>query len=398
LLNRISLIITGGLRTCQGVFPLREQIATAAASWPVVTPGNGSRNEARVASWRRATLTDVARLAGVSGTTVSYILNGRADEMRISSQTQQRVREAVDELGYRPNRSARSLRTRTTKTIGVITDFVASGMFASRMLSGANSAARALDHVLVIGETEGDPSVERVLIDEMVERQVDGVLYATRTTVRQPAPEGVPEGRLLMLNCIDPDQLITSVLPDERAGGRTAADAILASGIDDGVYVVGEDPTPNALAGPLRMTGIRERLAEQHVGVSGLVKCEWSVEAAHDAMTSWLAGGHRPRALICLNDRVSMGVYQALAEHQLVVPLDVSVVSFDGSELASWLRPHVTSVALPFEEMGDLAVRLLLDPDRTDSESHLVPMPLVAGMSVATAAPGAPTPVRQSIR
>jgi LacI family transcriptional regulator len=336
-----------------------------------------------VASWRRATLSDVARLAGVSGTTVSYILNGRAEEMRISRPTQERVRAAVAELDYRPNRSARSLRTRTTKTIGVITDFVASGMFASRMLSGANAAARALDHVLVIGETEGDPSVEGLLIDEMIERQVDGLLYVTRTTVRQPVPPGVTEGRLVMLNCMDPDRDVTAVLPDEGIGGRTAAKAILASGVDGEVYVVGEDPTPHAMAGPLRLTGINERLAEQHVELSGVVACEWSVEAAYEAVHEWLGAGHRPKALICLNDRIAMGVYQALAEHHLVVPDDVSVVSFDGSELASWLRPRVTSVALPFQAMGALAVQLLLDPSRSGSSPHLVPMPLVEGQSVA---------------
>jgi LacI family transcriptional regulator len=335
-----------------------------------------------VASWRKATVSDVARVAGVSTTTVSYILNGRADEMRISTQTQKRVRAAVVELDYRPNRSARSLRTRTTKTIGVITDFVASGMFASRMLSGANAAARALDHVLVISETEGDPSVESLLVDEMVERQVDGVLYVTRTTVRQDAPRGVPEGRLLMLNCIDPHRAVTSVLPDEHAGGLTAADAILASGIERDVYVVGEDPTPHAIAGTLRLAGIRERLAADHVELTGVVACEWSVDAAYEAMHTWLAAGHRPRGLVCLNDRVARGAYQALALHHLVVPDDVSVVSFDGSELASWLRPRVTSVALPFEEMGELAVRLLLEPGGPAPESHLVPMPLVIGESV----------------
>jgi LacI family transcriptional regulator len=338
----------------------------------------------------------VARLAGVSTTTVSYILNGRAEEMRISTPTQARVRAAATELDYRPNRSARSLRTRTTKTIGVITDFVASGMFASRMLSGANAAARALDHVLVISETEGDPSVETLLVDEMLERQVDGILYVTRTTVRQDAPRGVPEGQLLMLNCIAPDRAITSVLPDEHAGGRTAAEAILASGIDREVYLVGEDPTPQAIAGPLRLGGIRERLAEGDVELSGVVPCEWSVEATFEAMDRWLAAGHRPRALICLNDRVAMGVYQALAERHLAVPRDVSVVSFDGSELASWLRPRVTSVALPFEEMGALAVRLLLEPGRTGNESHLVPMPLVAGNSVGQGTPSTP-PARQPI-
>lgn len=334
-----------------------------------------------MSAFRRSTLSDVARLAGVSGTTVSYILNGRAEEMRISADTQQRVLGAVAELGYRPNRSARSLRTRTTKTIGLITDFVASGMFASRMLSGANAAARDLDHVLVISETEGDPAVERVAIDEMVERQVDGILYVTRTTLERRPPAAL-DRRVVMLNCVDPARSMPSVLPDERSGGRAAAEAILASGVRSEVYLVGEDPTPHALAGPLRLAGIEERMAESGAALGGVLSCDWAVEPAYDAVCAWLDEGHRPSGLICLNDRVAMGVYQALALHGLVVPDDVAVVSFDGSDLASWLRPRVTSVALPFEQMGALAVRLLLDPDAVAVGPHLVPMPVIEGRSV----------------
>ncbi len=267
---------------------------------------------------RRTTLADVARLAGVSGTTVSYILNGRADEMRISAETQQRVLAAVAELDYRPNRSARSLRTRTTKTIGVITDFVASGMFASRMLSGANAAARALDHVLVIGETEGDPSVERLLIDEMVERQVDGLIYVTRTTMELQAvgrPAGQP-GRAAELRRPGPCSSRRSC-PTSGPVAAPPPRRILASGLGADVHVVGEDPTPHALAGPLRLAGIAERLAESGVLLSGVVPCDWAVEPAYDAMGRWLDAGHRPRGLICLNDRVAMGVYQALGERGL---------------------------------------------------------------------------------
>lgn len=338
--------------------------------------------EAEVSSLRRATLADVARLAGVSGTTVSYILNGRAEEMRISERTRERVLEAVAELDYRPNRSARSLRTRTTKTVGVLSDFVASGMFASRMLAGANAGARALDHVLVIGESEGDPAVEAVLLDELAERQVDGLLYITRTTVETAAPRGFPGNRVVMLNCTDPGRDQVSVLPDEHAGGRTAAQAFLDAGVVERIHVVGEDPTPGALAGRLRLAGLTERLAEVGRRVDGVIRCDWAVEPAYHGLHDLLASGVRPRGLVCLNDRIAMGCYQALTEVGLRVPDDVAVVSFDGSELAGWLRPRLTSVALPFEEMGELAVRLLLAPDASGPVRHLVPMPLVSGESV----------------
>src|SRR6476646_6017561 len=120
------------------MFQEGEQVV-ANRSRPGYGVPTGFRDRGEDATSRRATLADVARLAGVSGTTVSYILNDRAEEMRSSRRTQQRVLDAVAELGYRPNRSFRSLHTRTTETIGVISDFVASGMFASRMLAGANA-------------------------------------------------------------------------------------------------------------------------------------------------------------------------------------------------------------------------------------------------------------------
>ena len=90
-----------------------------------------------------------------------------------------------------------------------------------------------------------------------------------------------------------------------------------------------------------------------------------------------------PSALICLNDRVAMGVYQALAEHGLAVPGDVAVISFDGSELASWLRPRVTSLALPFRAMGTLAVEILMDSGRRRAAGIArLPLALQQGESV----------------
>ena len=91
---------------------------------------------------RRVTLHDVAARAGVSTTTASYILNGRSDEMRIAPATQERVRPRAVELGYRPNPSARNLRTSTTRTVGLISDLVAGGQFASQMITGASARPR----------------------------------------------------------------------------------------------------------------------------------------------------------------------------------------------------------------------------------------------------------------
>lgn len=340
----------------------------------------------------KVTLRDVAARAGVSRTTASYILNGLSGQAGISPDTEKRVREVAAALGYRPNRNARSLRTATTTTIGVITDYVASGMFASEMLAGANMAARRADHLLVIGESEGDANARDLLIDEMIDRRVDGIIYATRTALRTVLPARLAGTRAVMLNCYDPDRPVPSILPDDRTGGRSAAGILLAAGVCTDVFTVGETPANDGVAGPRRLAGIKERFAEEGHAIAGTIECLWDPGPAYDAVLAWLRRGNRPKGLICMNDRAAVGTYQALRDQGLDVPGDVSVVSFDGSVVASWLRPRVVSITLPLRSMGALAVeRLLRDPgpkasgpdeDAEQGGVHLVPMSILAGDSV----------------
>ena len=328
---------------------------------------------------KRATLTDVAKRAGVSVTTASYILNGRTTQMRISDETARKVRAAMADLDYRPNWSARNLRRSSTQTIGLVSDMVASGAYASQLLSGASDAARAYQHLLVIGETLGDAEVEDLLIRELGDRQVDGIIYATLAASHVRLPERLRDRRAVLLNCRDVGSEVSCVLPDDEGGGRAAAQHLLAAGIGRSIHVVGEDPTPEATAGPDRLRGIVAVLDEAGVPLGGVVPCEWDVRAARDAVRTWLATGVRPQALICLNDRVAMGTYQALDDFGLRIPTDVSVISFDGSDLASWLRPRLTSLALPFREMGTRAVELLMDPasDPATAGTLVTRLPLV---------------------
>jgi LacI family transcriptional regulator len=215
---------------------------------------------------------------------------------------------------------------------------------------------------------------------------VDGVVYATRTARTIRLPDALRGARAVLLNCEDPDERCASVLPDDEGGGRAAADTLVAAGVTD-VWVVGQDPTPEATAGLRRMAGIRTGLAEAGIELRGVVVCDWTVTEGFAATARWLARGGRAEGLICMNDRIAMGAYQALAEAGLRVPDDVSVVSFDGSALAGWLRPVLTSVELPFTELGALAVRRLLDAqDRGGTVT--VPMVVREGGSVRTARGG----------
>ena len=284
---------------------------------------------------RSATLRDVATSAGVSRTTASYILNGRADEMRIATTTVAKVRAAVADLGYRPNRSARSLRTQRTATVGLISDQIAGEQYGSSMLTGASLAARELDHLVVMGESGGDPELERLLIEEMLERDVDGVVYATRTARADPAaPRPARRAR-------GPAQLrgarrsgCASVVPGRRGrrpGGRRGAARRRRPTTSWWSGRTRPSRRPPGRAGWPASGRARRRAGSRSPTI---VACDWSVPEGFEATRRWLAGGGRAAGLVCMNDRLAMGAYQALAEAGLRVPDDVSVVSFDGSSLA----------------------------------------------------------------
>lgn len=326
----------------------------------------------------RPRLLDVARLAGVSRTTASFVMTGRDEELRIAPATRDRVRAAADELGYRPNLAARALRTKSTHTVALVSDSITTERYAGEFVRGALEAALARQHLLVIAETAGDPHTETVLLRGLDDRQIDGLVYASLFTKPVTPPAG--SRPVVLLNCLSDPLVGPAVVPDEVGGGRNAARALLDAGHRAGIHLVGETPA-HVYAAHERATGIRAELAAEGAALAGSVDCAWWPQHAYRGVSA-LLGRARPRALICLNDRVAMGTYQALADAGLSIPGDVSVVSFDDSDLAGWLRPGLTSVALPHHAMGRLATDLLIDGDRRPHVRRIA-MPLRARGSIA---------------
>lgn len=165
---------------------------------------------------KRVTLVDVARRAGLSTTAASMILNGRPDT-RLSKDAHERVHAAAAELGYRPNVAARGLRTDKTLTIGFVSDVVATTRFAGGLIQGALDAAQQAGHVVLVTETGGDTRRETEAIAALLDRQVDGIIFATVRARELFVPE-LPEGTdAVMLNATNARHP-TAVLPDETAG------------------------------------------------------------------------------------------------------------------------------------------------------------------------------------
>ena len=331
----------------------------------------------------RITLREVAERAGVSRTTASFVLSGRRD-MRISADAEGRVRQAARDLNYRPSLLARSLRTNSSQTIGLLSDQIASEMFAGESVRGALTSALQHEHLLFVGETGGDPEVERSLIQGMLDRGVGGFVHASMYTQVVRIPSTLRRHPVVLMNCYTRGKRLPAVIPDEAEGGRSVARELMERGHRDGIVLVGEH-TAQAVAGEERLAGIREVLTAHGTDLAAIVDCLWWPDPAYRAVSEFLATGRRPSAFICLNDRIAFGVYQAVQELGWRVPHDVSVISFDDSDLAGWLRPALTSVAIPYFEMGRLAIELLLKPD-TPAAVQLVPMPMHRRGSVGSPA------------
>lgn len=327
-------------------------------------------------SQKRTTLADVAALAQVSPTAVSLVLNERPT--RLSSDAVGRIRAAAKQLDYRPNPAARSLRVGKTQTVGFLSDDVTVTRYASAMIRGLLDVAEQHQHTVLIAETGSNPRRVKEALRAMLDRQPDAVVFGLMGAKEIDVPKLPADLPVVLINSTSPMDF-PSVLPSEFEAGQTVARVLLEAGHRD-IALIGYAPEDaadprNSVTVQARYDGIFKALGEYGVTPSWTYDSfRWEPQVGYQAMQQLLATGRRPTGLITLNDRLAFGAYQAMAEHGLKVPDDISVASFDDDVIASYLRPGLTTAAIPYEEMGRRAMSMLL----TDAEPEhlLIHMPL----------------------
>ena len=331
---------------------------------------------------RRPTLADVAARSGMSKTAVSMILNDRPGS-RLSAEAARRVRAAAEELGYRPNPAAQSLRLGKTRTIGFISDQITVTRYASEMIRGLLSAAKEHGHTVLIAETEGDDDMISDAVQEMIDRRVDGILIGLLGARMIDVPQTPPDVPIVIINGTSPAEH-PSVLPDEEVAGAAMAKLLLDAGHRH-IGVIGNNPW--AVSSPrhsvtigLRFTGIAAAFAEAGIEPIMVDVREWNPDVGYDETLRMLDEHPEITAVLAGNDGVAFGAYQAIAERGRRVPDDISVASFDDEELASFQRPGLTTARLPYDVMGRAAVEMLLG-DRPLG-AQLVPMPVIIRESI----------------
>ncbi|HEX9442278.1 MAG TPA: LacI family DNA-binding transcriptional regulator, partial [Roseiflexaceae bacterium] len=166
---------------------------------------------------------DVARLAGVSQTTVSFVVNN-VPNTNILQETRDRVWAAVEELGWQPNALARGLSLRRSHTIGLISDEIATSSHAGKIIQGAQDAAWVDNNMLLVINTGGNRDIEHAALKMMLERRVEGLIYATMYHRAVVPALDVAQVHIVLLDCYVADRSLPSVVPDEVQGGRTATE------------------------------------------------------------------------------------------------------------------------------------------------------------------------------
>jgi LacI family transcriptional regulator, galactose operon repressor len=302
------------------------------------------------------TIRDVARRAGVSTATVSRVISG-ADPA--TPQTRARVLAAIEILGYRPSAVARSLKLRTTRTLGLlVTDL--QNPYYPEIVRAVEDAALERNLAVLLCNGADDPAREESYLDVLVDRRVDGIIIASSGLQERKAAwlarrRSVP---VVLVNWEAPEMKLPAILGDNRQGGSLACDHLLSLGHRRIGHLTA--PARNAAAAE-RLEGIREalELAGQDPGSLVVVAGDGHVSGGDIAVRELLERMPGVTGIVCYNDLTAIGAIRALRSQGLHVPGDMSVVGYDDIALSAWVDPPITTITQPTAEMGRWAVRRL---------------------------------------
>lgn len=316
---------------------------------------------------RRVRAADVAAAAGVSQTAVSFVLNGR-DSGNIAPETKKRILETADRLGYEPHHLAKSLRSQTTHSLGLVTDAVATSVFGGRLLAAATERAHASGYALLLMDLLDHDEETAPAIREMERRQVDALVYVTMgfKVLSAVPPAKLP---LVLANCTTQRDGELSVYPDDAYGAQQALTHLADLGHQRVTMLtglwnpMGHGTAAGNISGPIRRKAFLAAAAERRLHAS-VVEGGWGIDDGYASAMQALQvpEEERPTALFAITDRVALGAVLAAAKLGLSVPADLSVVGFDDEEhLADRCVPPLTTIALPHTQMGETAVAMALD-------------------------------------
>jgi len=331
-----------------------------------------------------ATMKDVARLAGVSTSTVSHVIN---KNRFVSEAIADKVNAAVEQLNYAPSALARSLKLNQTRTLGMLLT-ASSNPFYSEVVRGVERSCYERGYSLILCNTDGDAERMNRSLETLLQKRVDGLLLMC-TENHRPSKDAIsryPSLPIVMMDWSPFDGANDVIQDNALLGGEMATEYLIRQGYHKIACITG----------PLDKTTAQERLngyrqAMNNAGLEILpgyeVSGDFEFEGGVPAMEKLLALPEPPHAVFASNDAMAVGAYQALYQRGLRVPDDVAVIGYDDIQLAQYMMPPLTTIHQPKDSLGELAVDALLhrlqDPEAEPQILVLTPE-LVVRQSVGS--------------
>ncbi len=313
---------------------------------------------------RRITISDVAKLAGVSHQTVSRVINNKPD---VSPATRQRVLEVIKKTGYRPSGLARGLATSKTATIGMVVPDI-SNPFFSDIARGIETTAYERGYNVFLCNTNEEPERELEVLYSLEQKQVDGVILCG---LRQKTPALLDALErffaVVLVNRLLEEKTFPAVMIDNQTGAKEAVQHLLNLGRTNIGLLVGPAFSYSAKQ---RYQGYIEAMHNAGLPIQDgwIHNCIPTVEGGEQAARVLLEAHPEVNALFCYNDLVAVGAIQACHALQRKIPEDVAIIGFDDIYLAALVTPALTTCRVPLIEMGHHAMGLLL---QQINEKHL---------------------------
>lgn len=342
---------------------------------------------------KRPTQADVARLAGVSRATVSYVLNDRArGRIPITESTRQKVLQAAAELGYEPNALARSLKSGTSRTIGLLMPAVHNPHYWD-ILEGAEEEITARGYHLALVTANLDLERERRCLHSLFQQRLDGLILMPTFTDQLTEEMDLLCERACPAVFITPIEGIDWVFPDIRGGAEAIMEHLLELGHTRIGFI-------NGAARP-HLSQTREDVYREKLAAAGLPvdkhlvrHCGPLMQDGYVEVGKLLDLSDPPTAIWAINDLLAISALRAIHERRLCVPGDVALAGFDDIAFARQLYPPLTTAHMPAKAMGRRAAEFLfkrLDDPECEPMQEVMPMHLVIRQSTRTGRAGAVT-------
>ncbi|MGY6031802.1 ribose operon transcriptional repressor RbsR [Phytobacter sp. AG2a] len=323
---------------------------------------------------------DVARVAGVSTSTVSHVIN---NDRFVSDAIREKVESAIKALNYAPSALARSLKINQTRTIGMLIT-ASTNPFYSELVRGVERSCFERGYSLVLCNTEGDEQRMNRNLETLMQKRVDGLLLLC-TETHQPSQEILqryPSVPTVMMDWAPFDGDSDLIQDNSLLGGDMATQYLIQKGYTHIACITGPlDKTPARL----RLEGYRAAMANAGLTVheGDEIIGDFEFAGGLEAMQTLLARDVRPQAVFIGNDAMAFGAYQALYQAGLHVPQDIAIVGYDDIELARYMTPPLTTVHQPKDELGELAIDVLIhriaDPTQQQQRLQLTPVLMERG-------------------